>query len=50
MQTDKSERSLSPLSKDPLKVGKLFKPKRTDELNPEATTTSQILKEQITLR
>lgn len=28
MMTDKSERSLSPLGKDPLSIGKLFKPNR----------------------
>lgn len=30
MHTDRSERSLSPLGKDPLSVGKLFKSKRND--------------------
>jgi hypothetical protein len=28
MFTDKSERSLSPLGKDPMSIGKLFKPNR----------------------
>lgn len=28
MMTDKSERSLSPLGKDPLSIGKLFKSNR----------------------
>lgn len=36
MHTDKSERSLSPLGKEQRSVGKLFKSKRNEELNPEA--------------
>lgn len=37
MHTDKSERSLSPLSKEPHSIGKLFKSKRVEELNPESS-------------
>lgn len=44
MITDRSERSLSPLGKDPKSIGKLFKSKRFEEQNPELITSSSMFK------
>ena len=49
MQTEKSRGSLSPLGKDQLLIGKLFRSKRIEELNPEATPNNQVQKKQSNL-